>query len=284
MNISKLENMHGIFSNNMNCPIINDKNNPTFCIMIPAFKRNYFSESFLSFSKQTYKPKFYVIIQNDNRIQLNITDIRNKVDVPIYHIWMKNWNSLFFLIHRFASIFPCDFVLKYDDDQWPIDINLHKKLINHIKNENIIIGGRGLRIRKTICRYFPKINNSIENDIVDHCTTPFLIRPSYFKIDARNKIYRIFDAEDVHLSLNCRKLCNVTSKIIKMNLIERQRDGNHHDTEQIFIKLKKKERNVFRNTYCYLIRSGYIPVKWKEFEIPKNRYINTIISHKSLYL
>ena len=69
-----------------------------------------------------------------------------------------------------------------------------------------------------------------------------------------------------------------------MNLIERQRDGNHHDTEQIFIKLKKKERNVFRNTYCYLIRSGYIPVKWKEFEIPKNRYINTIISHKSLYL
>ena len=71
-----------------------------------------------------------------------------------------------------------------------------------------------MRISKTICRYFPKINNSIENDIVDHCATPFLIRPSYFKIDARNKIYRIFDAEDVHLSLNCRKLCNVTSKII----------------------------------------------------------------------
>ena len=64
--------------------------------MIPAFKRNYFQKSFNAFSNQTYKPKFYVIIQNDNKISLNLTEIQNIVNEPVYHIWMSNWNSLFF--------------------------------------------------------------------------------------------------------------------------------------------------------------------------------------------
>ena len=37
---SNLENMIGMFSLNMNCPIINDKENSSLCIILPNFKRN----------------------------------------------------------------------------------------------------------------------------------------------------------------------------------------------------------------------------------------------------
>ena len=278
-----IENSSANFSINMNCPYIHDNNYPSLCIMIPAFKRNYFPYSFSAFSNQTYKPLFYVIIQNDKRIYLNISNFKNVVNEPIYHIWMQNWNSFFFLNHRFSSVFPCDFVLKYDDDQWPIDNKNHENLIKMIKNKNVIIGRGGLTINKSICGYSPKIINKKEKDVVDHSAVPLLIRPSYFKLDARNKIYRIFDAEDVHLSLNSWILCNVTSKKIGMKLSEKQRDGNHHDADKVFIQLKKKEKNVFYNTYCYLIHSGYKPIQWNEFNLHRKDYINITIEHKSLY-
>ena len=74
--------------------------------MSPNFKRDYFSYSFPAFSKQTYKPKFYIIIQNDNRLTYNLTLIQKFVNQPVYHIWMQNWNSFFFLNHRISSVLP----------------------------------------------------------------------------------------------------------------------------------------------------------------------------------
>ena len=66
--------------------------------------------------------------------------IQNMLNEKVYHIWMQNWNSFFFLNHRLASVFPCDLILKYDDDQWPNDVNLQKNLVDNIRNKNIIIG------------------------------------------------------------------------------------------------------------------------------------------------
>ena len=282
LKISNIENTQGKFSLNMDCPSLNDNYEPSLCIMIPTFKRNYFSYSFPALVKQTYKPKFYVIIQNDDRLHFNISLFKNMVNEPVYHIWMQNWNSYFFLNLRISSVFPCDFVLKYDDDMWPKDNNLQEKLINKIKYKNIILGARGKLIHRAICGYNPKIIQKREHNIVDHTAVPLLIRPGYLKLDARNKIYRIFDAEDVHLSLNSWKLCNVTSKTTGMNLIEKQRDGNHHDADKVFISLKNNEKDVFMNTYCYLIRSGYTPHQWTEFKLPKKDHINITIEHKRL--
>ena len=69
---------------------------------------------------------------------------------------------------------------------------------------------------------------------------------------------------------------------MRMNLIERQRDGKHHDTDEAIISLKKQEKGVFLNTYCYFIHSGYIPIQWSGFTLPKNDYINITINHKRI--
>ena len=286
--ISNLENIKGKISENFNCPEINDSDNPSLCIMIPAFKRNYFPNSFQAFDNQTYKPKFYVIIQNDHRIYLNISLLKDMIKQPIYHIWMKNWNFFFFLSLRFSSVFPCDFILKYDDDQWPNDTTLQENLINRIQNKNIIIGGGGLTVGQTLCGYSPKSFKITEEDVVDHSAVPLLIRRGYLKLDGRNKIYRIFDAEDVHLSVNSHKLCNVTSKKMKSmenKLMQMQIDGNQHEEDKQFKEIRKKERKIdsFFNTYCYFIHSGYIPKEWNEFQLPKKDHINITIEHKRLF-
>ena len=74
-----------------------------------------------------------------------------------------------------------------------------------------------------------------------------------------------------------------------MNLIQRQFDGNSQRLDnQIVSQIQKdKEKdnkfNVFFYSYCYLIRSGYIPRRWGVFHIPKNDLINIAINHKRLY-
>jgi len=58
--------------------------------MLPAFKRNYFSLSVPAFANQTYKPKFYVFIQNSNKEHFNMSYIKSMVNEIVFHIWMQN--------------------------------------------------------------------------------------------------------------------------------------------------------------------------------------------------
>jgi len=278
--------INGILSFNAYCPSINDKENPSLCIILPNFKRNYLSYSFPKFSYQTYKPKFYLVIQNEDRIHYNISLIQKMVKEPVYHIWMQNFNSFFFLNHRLSSLVPCDFILKYDDDQWPMDNLLQEKLINLAKNKNVIIGKNGYLVPKYFCGYTPNKYLNLKDNVVDHSAVPLLIRPGFLKLDARNYIYRLYGGEDIALSLNSYKLCNVTSIKIDMNLTEMQNDGNNQGNEtQIVSEYKKEKRtnfNLFIHYYCFLIRSGYIPRKWTKFKLPKKAYLNILILHKSL--
>ena len=193
---------------------------------------------------------------------------------------------IFFLNHRLSSILPCDFVLKYDDDQWPLDNTIQERIINRAKGKNIIIGKRGYSVRNSYCGYSPKNFLNIENDVVDHAAVPLLMRPGYMKLDARNNIFRLYGGEDIALSLNSWKLCNVTSKKMAMKLMEMQNDGNNQRVDKQIISAYKNENetnfNLFSKIYCYLIRSGYIPRRWAEFQIPQKDYLNITIKHKRL--
>ena len=187
--------------------------------------------------------------------------------------------------HRLSSVFPCDFILKYDDDQWPKDNSLHEKLVNKCKNKNIILGGRGYFVNKSFRCYKP--NNFTENEkgiVVDHMATPFLTRPGYLKLDARYKIYSLYHAEDVSLSVNSWKSCNVISIYQELKIIQNHYDGNNKDLDEKNKLIYQKEKDVFENSYQFLIKSGYNTKKWNETNNSKNKAINITISHKPLYI
>ena len=141
-------------------------------------------------------------------------------------------------------------------------------------------------IKQSYCGYSPENYMEIESNEVDHAAVPLLMRPSFIKLDARNKIYRLYGGEDIALCLNSFKLCNITSKIFEMNLKEKQTDGNNQGADKQIISEYKKEKeknfSLFKNIYCYLIRSGYIPKRWKGIKIPKKDLINITVNHKAI--
>ena len=284
---SILEKTEGKFSLNMKCPSTNDNYHPSLAIMLPTFKRNYFTLSMPSYSKQTYQPKFYVIIQNDKLVQYNLPLIQNLAKQPVYHIWMQNWNSFFYLNHRFASMFPCDFVLKYDDDEWPGEINLQQTIMNKVINRNIIQGYRSYTIGYSLCGLTPKKRRGKNPNMADHVATPLCVRPGYFKLDGRENTFRLYGSEDVSLSVNSKKHCKVDSMIMWMSLIERQADGNSQSRDKQIVSSIKSENNtkfnIFLDTYCFLIYSGFTPLRWGDNPIPQNLIYNTTKKHKRLY-
>ena len=92
------------------------------------------------------------------------------------------------------------------------------------------------------------------------------------------EIFRLYGGEDISLSLNSWKSCNVTSIKMKMKLKEKQRDGNNQRADKQIISAFKKEKetkfNLFVKTYCYLIHSGYKPRKWEKFQLHEKDFIN----------
>lgn len=118
-----------------------------------------------------------------------------------YIIFGCKTGSFFYLNHRLSSVFPCDFILKYDDDQWPKEDTIQKNLIEAAKNKNKIIGYRGYIVKKSYCGYSPNNFRKIQNNVVDHSAVPILFRPGYIKLDARNKIFRLYGGEDIQYAI-----------------------------------------------------------------------------------
>ena len=72
-----------------------------------------------------------------------------------------------------------------------------------------------------------------------------------------------------------------------MNLVQKQNDGKSQTKDKQIISNIEKEKDpnfdIFISSYCYLIRSGYVPRRWKDFQIPKKDYINITLEHKRLF-
>ena len=110
--------------------------------------------------------------------------------------------------------------------------------------------------------------------------TPFLTRPGYLKLDARYKIYSLYHAEDVSLSVNSWKSCNVTSIYQEFKIIQNHNDGNNKELDEKNKLIYQKEKYIFENSYQFLIKSGYNPKKWNERNYSKFKTTNITISHK----
>lgn len=71
-----------------------------------------------------------------------------------------------------------------------------------------------------------------------------------------------------------------------MQLIERQFDGNNQRADKQIISQYENEKtpnfNLFKNSYCFLIRSGYKPRRWADFQVPSKDFFNIIIRHKRI--
>lgn len=256
----------------------NDTKNPTISYLLPQFKRSYIYHFITDFEKQTVKPEFYCLFQCENRLTFDLKRLEKLSSRPIYHIWCYNWKPYFFLPDYVAGLFPTDFVIRYDDDQYSKNVNILKKLIKMTLNKDMIIGYRGNNFSPRckgadIDYYFFR---QIYYNHYDHVAVPLLFRPIHIKLMGRFEPITILHGEDIVLSISNSFLCNTTIyRYEKMKPKEYQSDGLKHGKDKQSKSVKKISTKKFcKKQYCQFILNGYKPVTAKEVKL--HRQINSL--------
>ncbi|KAH0790389.1 hypothetical protein GPJ56_005685 [Histomonas meleagridis] len=267
------------------CPNLKDPKDPTIGVLLPQFKREYIYDFITSYEKQTILPEFYCLVQCENRVTFNIELIRSKSSRPVYHIWGYNWQLLFFYPLYISGLFPVDFVMRWDDDQMPDDVDIHKNFMNIIRDKNLIIGMAGLRdVRKSCGKWIGQIKHCKP---LDHVAVPLMYRPYNARVAARLSPATFRYGEDVHLCISSKMVCDTisTRKIYATKQFQNDNKSNANDQELNKIKIDN-EHNPMKHTYChYRVHAGYVPVCFTNAThyTPKNSYMRIEYEHTQFY-
>ena len=106
-------------------------------VVLTQYKRTHLERQLQALQKQTLKPDFLVVFQNESHV--DITDLKQKYDFIHIH---NDYNTKFF--GRFAACFsfPVDVCVVFDDDMIPGEKCL-ESYVNQCVSLDGIIGGNG---------------------------------------------------------------------------------------------------------------------------------------------
>ncbi|KAH0785961.1 hypothetical protein GPJ56_010095 [Histomonas meleagridis] len=265
------------------CPNINDPPNPTIALLLPQFKRKYIYNFIENFEKQTLLPEFYCIVQCENRITLDLSLIRKKSSRPVYHIWGYNWSPLFLFPVYVSSFFPVDFVMRWDDDQTPKDINHQRYFVDEIKNKNKLIGTNGKSYTEISSKVYGMKTKS-KCDEKDHISVPLMYRPMHAKVAARLRPYSLAQGEDMTLCISSSLVCNATTIKKRYNFKTYQYDWNKQALDRKLNKLpENKKGTLINNIYDYFIeKADYVPICFENVT-KKDAYKKIEFAHSEFY-
>jgi len=175
-------------------------------VVLTQYKRNHLEKQLICIQKQTIKPDYLVVFQNENHI--DISHLKKKYN--FIHI-KYDYNTKYF--GRFASCltFPVDVCMVFDDD-----ILFGKDVLKHYSGEclrlNAIMGSN--------CRY-SYLSNSIKNrycsegirinkeaDFLGHL---WCFKKEWLHYMFAIKPYTYATGEDMHLCFSCKVMGNISS-------------------------------------------------------------------------
>lgn len=298
--IGKIYGIKPRINERFQCPkkLNETKKDYTFSIFIPCFKRNYFKGLFKNFSKQIYQPSYYVLIQNRYYVSL---DVENKFykyiksnKRPIYKIWMVNFNSFFILPNLITSLLDTDFVIRFDDDHFPLFKNITKYVLDAAIKKNMkidsIIGHRASVLNRRIFAFQRFGNIFCHHHNVDYVASPYIYRPQQMKISGRVKPFFLAGGEDFQLGLVASIQCGTMSYYLNFNIFDHSDDRKKHILDREIQKYYNDHRynelpDYFSHSvYAYYIQIGYKPKCWNNFKLYENEKINGVeYKHKSFF-
>ncbi|KAH0795976.1 hypothetical protein GPJ56_000044 [Histomonas meleagridis] len=241
------------------CANINDTSNPTIALLLPQFKRDYIYDFIWDYNNQSLLPEFYCLVQCENRIELNLNLIRSRASRPVYHIWGYNWSPLFLFPLYVSSFFPVDFVMRWDDDQAPLNGAIQKGFVQRIRDKDTIIGMAGLRDLRINCgKWMGKVKQCEE---CDHVAVPLMYRPFHAKLAARLRPYTFAFGEDVALAVSSRMICKTKTRRKLFLTKQYQEDQKNQMNDEKLSKLPDNNKgDKVIGLYChYRMNGGYVP-------------------------
>ncbi len=178
-------------------------------VVLTQYKRNHLEYQLQQINKQTIKPDYLVVFQNENHI--DISNLKDKYD--FIHI-KSDYNTKFF--GRFASCFtfPVDICMIFDDDIIP-GINCLQNYMNQCIELNAIIGGNG-RIalnNKNKNNLVKPIDVSIrsKNTLVDFVGHLWCFKKEWLHYMFSIEPFSYDTGEDMHLCFSSKLLGNINS-------------------------------------------------------------------------
>jgi hypothetical protein len=220
-------------------------------VVLTQYKRNHLEKQLEHISRQTLKPDYLVVFQNENHI--DITYLKNKYN--FIHI-KSDYNTKYF--GRFASCFtfPVDLCVIMDDDIIP-GINCLKTYTDECIRLNGIIGGNG---RIAIENKHPNLKKIVDSGIVPQSVlVDFVGHLWCFKKEWLHYMFSIkpftYDTgEDMHFCFSSKLLGNIPSYIGKRSKDDEKCDITDNKlADDQFASYKTTNRELRQNVEKYFI-------------------------------
>lgn len=178
------------------------------CVVLTQYKRNYLDFQLKQIQKQSLKPDFLVVFQNENHV--DISNLKNKY--KFIHI-KNDYNTKYFGRFSFCFNIPADIFLVLDDDIIP-GKNCFKNYVDQCTSLNSIIGGNGRYgyFNKNTNK-FPKledvgIRKLTKVDFVGHL---WCFKKEWLHYMFAIKPYTYNTGEDMHFCYSSKLLGNINS-------------------------------------------------------------------------
>lgn len=194
-------------------------------LIITVWKRNNLELQIKQILKQTLRPDYVVVFQNENHINVdNIVKKYNCIHVK------SSYNTKYF--GRFSYMFnlPVDICIVMDDDIIP-NINCIKNYSNLCINHNSIIGGNGRYSFSNPNYNILKTKTPKEGlrklQLVDFVGHLWCFKKEWLHYMFSIKPYTYDTGEDMHLCFSCKLLGNINSYVGQHNCIEDNYDNSN---------------------------------------------------------
>ena len=172
---------------------------PKILVLLTQYKRKHLEKQLKLISRQSVKPDFLVVFQNENHV--DITHLKKQYN--FIHI-KSDYNTKFF--GRFAAClnFPVDICMVFDDDIMP-NFNVIKHYSSECVRLNAIMGGncRYSYLDKTITNrgISELVRNNQESDFVGHL---WCFKKDWLYYMFSIKPFTYETGEDMHLCFSCK--------------------------------------------------------------------------------
>jgi hypothetical protein len=225
-----------------------------YIVVLTQYKRNHLEKQLFQIEKQTLKPKYVVVFQNENHVDIsNLKDKYNFIHIK------SDYNTKFF--GRFASCFtfPVDICIVMDDDIIP-GINCFKNYIDQCIEYDAIIGGNGrIGINNIYRKHF-----KIQGDVGVRHHTQLVDFVGHLWCFKKNMLYNMFSikpytydtGEDMHLCFSSKIKENVKSYIAKqINKDDMCDITNNQLANDIYSSYKTTTNELRSNVEKYFINN-----------------------------
>jgi hypothetical protein len=230
--------------------------NDNFLVLLTQYKRNNIELQLQQIKLQTLQPKYIIVFQNDNLVNINIKELKEKYNF----LYVKSeYNTKFFGRFAYCFTFDVKYCIIMDDDILPGRYCFENYLYQCYAN-NGLIGGNG--------RYcFDNKNKlSLLKDtgnrkliLVDFIGHLWCFKKEWLYYMFSIKPYTYDTGEDMHLCFTCKILGNINSYLAKQIFLEDNCDISLNklctDGKGSFLitpnKLRHEIQSYFINNYNY---------------------------------